>query len=688
MARMHLRRRWRAGAALGGAALLGVALLATLDVPGASASTSPASASSASTSSASASPAGTPLAPSAAGAAPSAPPSAPPTSAAQTAPSWLVAKRAALAHFTPPPPATVELSPAGTGTLTGTAYHAESLHAVVHVGPARATACTIVGELLVPDAATATHREPAVMVTNGFGGAWTTSTALSYAEMAVADGYVALTYSGLGFGGSGCQIELDSPTWDGLAASELISWLGQVPEVAKTAAYPDDPIVGMIGESYGGGVQFSTAAIDPRLDAIVPLITWNDLAYSLAPNNETDGTTGPARRTTTAGVLKWEWTTLFFGDGMAQPLEHPTQAKPSTCPNFAPTVCMAYLTSVALGYPDRATITLLRHDSMVAFYQRLHLPVLLAQGEDDTLFNVREAVANAQELRANGDPVTLVLQSWGHSHSTPAPGELSFSPPFNGYENVLIGDFFAKWLRGADVSTGAPVQYFRSWVPYSGNAAPAYGSASAWPVAPATDEYLSDPATGGTLVTARSEVVAGSQTFVNPPGGTATSYSETSELQGDAPFSTVPPLDAPGTFASWLSAPLAAPTDVVGVPSVTVTLGSSVPAGVTTATDPVVFAKLYGVAPTGAVTLVDRLVSPARVADTAAPVTIDLPGIVHQFPAGDRLELVLSSGDLAYQGNRVADTYTVTVSPAQPGVLRIPIVAASNEQVGPAPTGE
>jgi len=135
---------------------------------------------------------------------------------------------------------------------------------------------------------------------------------------------------------------------------------------------------------------------------------------------------------------------------------------------------------------------------------------------------VREAVANAQELRANGDPVRLVLQSWGHSHShsTPAPGELSFSPPFDGYENVLIGgDFFAKWLRGAHVSTGAPVQYFRSWVPYSGNAAPAYGSASAWAVAPATDEYLSDPATGGTLAASRSEVVEGAQTFVNPLGG-------------------------------------------------------------------------------------------------------------------------------------------------------------------------
>lgn len=599
-----------------------------------------------------------------------------PATGAQSA--WLVAKHEALGHFTPPQAATVHLSPNGTGAITGTSFDTYGVTALVHVGPTRNTACTIVGELLVPDGTTPSHQEPAIMVTNGFGGAWTTSTALGYAEMAVSKDYVALTYSGLGFGGSGCQIELDSPTWDGLAASELISWLGELPEVAKTQSYPDDPIVGMIGESYGGGVQFSTAEIDPRLDAIAPFITWNDLAYSLGPNNETDGTSGLARQTTEPGVLKWEWTSLFFADGAAQPLEHPTHATPSTCPNYAPTVCMAYLTSIGLGYPDRATITLLRHDSMVDFWQNLHVPVLLAQGEDDSLFDIKEAVANYRELHADGDPVTLVIQSWGHSDSTPAPGELSMAPPFDGYENVLVDEFFAKWLRGDHVSTGAPVQYFRPWVSYSGSAAPAYGSAESWPVAPATDFYLSQPTTGGALVTSPTAITAGSQTFANPPGGIASSYSETADKQQTAPFATVPPTDAPGSFASWETRPLATATDVIGIPSVTVTLHSSVPAGLSPATDPVVFAKLYGVAPTGAVTLVDRLVSPVRVADTAEPVTIDLPGIVHQYPAGERLELVLASGDLAYEGNRSADTYTVTVSRTHPSVFAVPIVSASD----------
>lgn len=604
-------------------------------------------------------------------------------------PSWMQAKEAALAQFTPPPPAVVTLTQAGTGTITGTSFHKYSVDAQVKVGPTRATSCKVVGELLVPDVASSKDRQPVVMSTNGFGGSWTSSTSLGPAEMAVSRDYVALTYSGLGFGGSGCQIELDSPTWDGLAASELISWLGFLPEV-KTQGH-DDPVIGMVGGSYGGGVQFSTAEIDPRLDAIVPVITWNDLAYSLAPNNDTLGTTGLARQTTEPGVLKWEWSTLFFGDGMATPLEHPTSATPSTCPDFDPAICEAYLTSVALGYPDRATVTMLRHDSMVDFWQRLHVPVLLAQGEDDSLFNIKEAVANYRELRANGDPVTLVIQSWGHSDSTPAPGEFTFSPPFDGYENLLVADFFAKWLRGDAVSTGAPVQYFRPWVHYSGNAAPAYGSAASWPVGSTTDLYLSAPATpGGTgsLVGSPSAAGTGSASFVNPPGGTGTSYSETSEAQGTAPLSTVPPSDAPGTFAAFESAPLGHATDVVGIPSVTVGLSASVPAGVSPGTDPVVYAKLYGVAPTGTVTLVDRLVSPVRVPLTPATVTIDLPGIVHEYPAGERLELVLSAGDLAYLGNRIADVYTVSVSPAQPGVLQLPVVPAATQQVSSPPTGD
>ena len=37
----------------------------------------------------------------------------------------------------------------------------------------------------------------------------------------------------------------------------------------------------MIGGSYGGGIQLVTAAIDCRLDALVPIVAWNSLTTSL-----------------------------------------------------------------------------------------------------------------------------------------------------------------------------------------------------------------------------------------------------------------------------------------------------------------------------------------------------------------------------------------------------------------------
>jgi predicted acyl esterase len=595
---------------------------------------------------------------------------------ASVTPSWLAAKQSALRSFTPPPPAAVSLTPGSPGP----GYATYSVHATVWVGPGDATTCSIVGELLVPSGATSSSPQPAVMVTNGFGGSYNDSSTLGIAENAAADGFVSLSYSGLGFGGSGCQIELDSPAWDGKAASELISWMGTLPAV--TSDGPDDPRIGMIGGSYGGGVQFSTAAIDPRLDAIVPVITWNDLSYSLAPSNDT---TADVRTDNEPGVIKWEWASLFFGDGIAG-FTPGTSATPTTCPDFDPAVCQAYLTTLGLGYPDSATTQLLRADSMVDFWKSLHLPVLLTQGENDSLFNIQEAVDNYKELRANGDPVQLVLQSWGHSNLTAAPGEFTTSAPFNGYENILVGDFFAKWLRGNNVSTGAPVQYFRPWVTYTGNAAPAYGSASSWPPGRSSTFYLSG---NGALVSSAADVAPGSATFVNPPGGIGTSYSETSGVQDQAPFSDIPPVDPAGTATSFVSAPLSAPLDVVGVPTVTVQLTSSVPAGITPGTDPVVFGKLYDVSPTGATTLVDSLVSPVRVAATTGPLTITLPGIVHRYAAGDELKLVLSAGDDAYLGNRVADSYTVTVVPGGAGVLSVPTVPTSSQvSGGPPPDGE
>lgn len=146
------------------------------------------------------------------------------------------------------------------------AFTVQTLHFDVVVGPNSDQHCDIVGDLYTP---TTGLPAPAILTTNGFGGSKNDQAGI--ARFAASNGYVVLSYSGLGFGGSSCRITLDDPEFDGKAASQLITFLGGLAEVRKDA--PGDPRVGMVGGSYGGGIQFATASVDPRLDTIIPLIT-------------------------------------------------------------------------------------------------------------------------------------------------------------------------------------------------------------------------------------------------------------------------------------------------------------------------------------------------------------------------------------------------------------------------------
>jgi X-Pro dipeptidyl-peptidase (S15 family) len=191
---------------------------------------------------------------------------------------------------------------------------------------------------------------------------------------------VVLSYSGLGFGGSGCPIELDDPDWDGRAVSQLITFLGgglaaidgtKVDYVIHDATAHDglhhayDPRVGMIGGSYGGEVQFAAAEQDPRLDTIVPIITWDDLTYSLAPNNAGLPSTVPSDTVSNSvpGVAKFIWLNAFFGEGAAadglKQLPNDPTADLTGCPNFNSQVCSAAIETSATGSPPDSAIGLL-----------------------------------------------------------------------------------------------------------------------------------------------------------------------------------------------------------------------------------------------------------------------------------------------------------------------------------------
>jgi ABC-2 type transport system ATP-binding protein len=148
-----------------------------------------------------------------------------------------------------------------------------------------------------------------------------------------------------------------------------------------------------------------------------------------------------------------------------------------------------------------------------------------------------------------------------------------------------------------------------------------------------------------------------------------------------SPFSQAPPTDPPGTFASFTTAPLSASLDSVGVPVVSFHLSAPAASSVNPATEPVLFGKIYDVAPSGSKTLVQRLVAPIRVGPSGN-VVVTLPGIVHRYGAGDRMQLVLAATDQAYVGSRVPDALTITVDRAHPTALELPVISSSQEASG------
>ena len=613
-----------------------------------------------------------------------------------------------------PPAAATDIAPRDlTITVTG-------------LGPENRT-CRIDADLYVPAGVTEQNPAPALLATNGFGG--TKEDQADLAQGFGAHGYVTLSYTGIGFvDGDPCPITLDDREHDGAAASQLMRFLGgdrsvtavddatgkrvvvdQVIREDSTTGTEHDPAVGMTGGSYGGQIQFAAAGFErtagtDRLDAIVPLITWNDLAYSLAPENSAlPGGTAESGSVSSSqiGVFKYQWAALFTtvgvangGEDVADPRDPEDWQKFVTdgCANFDEPVCTALLEVGTRGYPSQESVDFLRSNSVAGYIDDIRVPTLIGQGQADTLFNLQESVATFTALEAQGTPVSLVWQSWGHSDSSPVEGELDMRHPAESYQGRQVLAWFEHYVRGTGPAPDQDFRYFRAWeyAASGGDIEAAYAVSPSYPPARTmTTWYLSGgqaiPGVGGAVVGDRATLAPGGGSLVPDPAQVATgtslysspspigpNYSETSALDRSRPVS-----DPPGTAISFASPALESPVDVVGSPRVTVRLDSPTAAAAQGTTDGqlVVYARLYDVGPDGArVELPHRLVSPVRVADVTTPITIELPGIVHRFEAGHRLALALAGGDLAYRGSDARHAVTLTADPAQPQTLVLPVV--------------
>ena len=501
---------------------------------------------------------------------------------------------------------------------------------------------------------------PAVLLAHGFGG--TKDSVSDDAESLASRGYAVLTWTARGFGRSGGQIHLNSPDYEIRDAQRLLDWLAARPEVQTDAA--GDPRVGVVGGSYGGALALLLAGQDRRVDAIVPQITWNDLARSFLPQSASAEATG---------VFKKGWAGLFFGNGAATaPTDQgvglgeqigpiPAGVNPA-CGRFAADVCAAYLSLATTGVPDPDALALFRRSSPATVLNRITAPTLLIQGAVDTLFPLSEADANARGIAATGTPVRVAWFAGGHDGG-PGPQSDQDRTKF------LTVQWLDHYLSGEGEAPSESFTYSR----VAGFSARDRGLV--------TNAY-SDPTYPGLTGTGRTEIsVSGpAQPIANPPNGNPGALSSLPGAGGR--LSTVlagVAGDIPGQFAAFESAPVGSAIEVVGAP--TVRLRAASPTGSAT-----LFVKLYDVDPAGVPTLSAGLVAPVRLTglprDVAAaqPVTVTLPGIIRRIDPGHTLRVVVATSDQAFLTPAAPTTYTV----AAESTLTLPTVVGepiANPQV-------
>ncbi|MFI8339524.1 alpha/beta fold hydrolase [Streptomyces sp. NPDC085639] len=478
------------------------------------------------------------------------------------------------------------------------------------------------------------EKRPAVLLGHGFGGS--KDNVREQAERLARDGYAVMTWSARGFGRSEGRIGLNDPEYEVKDVSRLIDWLAARPEVRLDAA--GDPRVGVSGASYGGAISLLAAGHDRRVDAIAPEITYWNLADALFPN----------------GVFKKLWSGIFFTsgstDGMQQavPGRRPgTAAAAPGCGRFQPELCAMYERVAVSGRPDAEARALLEQRSPSAVGDRIKVPTLIVQGQDDSLFPLGQADAMAAAIAANGAPVSVDWAAGGHDGGMREAERVE----------AQVASWFDRHLKGDEgADTGPAFRVTRSGGIDSTDGEVTLRGASG-------DRYP------GLVSGPREFALTGpEQTFANPAGGAPPALSALPGIGGQlAAFGAGFSLDFPGQNARFETAPLSEDLRITGTPTLTLKVRSTAADGAA-----VLFGKVYDVGPDGRQqVLPSQLVAPVRVenAQEGTSVRLTLPAIDHEVPAGHRLRLVVAATDLGYATPAAPATYTV----AAEGPLAVPV---------------
>ena len=345
------------------------------------------------------------------------------------------------------------------------------------------------------------QRAPTLMIGHGWGGSGATSPQPEYARA----GYNVLTWDARGFGGSGGTVMIDHPEFEARDAEALVDFIAEQPEAQLDSA--DDPRVGMDGPSYGGGIQFITAARDGRVDAIAPTIAWNSLVTSLYK----------------ADSVKDGWGLALAGVGLPTSLI-PGIFSPAGIQtgHQSPQFYSLVLNGTTTGRFLAKDVDWLGEHGPGHLLSQIDIPTLITQGTTDTLFTLDEAHRNFTALKAAGVPVKMIWTCGGHGIClTGSDAGNPVAGLSGGGERVQARKlaWFARYLEGnADADLGPEFE----WVDENGD----WHSSAAYPPSPAgsvsgagagTIPLIPGVSGSGILIFATEGLVGGLTVPIDPP---------------------------------------------------------------------------------------------------------------------------------------------------------------------------
>jgi ABC-2 type transport system ATP-binding protein len=469
--------------------------------------------------------------------------------------------------------------------------------------------------LFRPATASASAPAPIIFSGPGWGSAGATTLGGVLSDLANA-GYAVLTWDPRGFGASGGSAQVDSQDYEVRDVSALIDLVATSDWIAKDG--PNDPVMGMIGVSYGGGIQLNVASADARVDAIVPQITWNDLPQSLKPN----------------GVLKLHWDLPLYAVGVNGSTGNSSPDGPKAG-SLAPEIHQSVAEGVALNdwsqpiadwFADKSTGRYINGGTSMGgrTVPGISAPALIMQGANDTLFPINEGIATWQQITSNGVDARMVffcgtLLASGEAATTHT---IDLSNPCQAtgaqHMNQRALAWFDHYLRGAEADLGPRFEYQTQ-----------DGLFHALDALPTTTVSAS-----GTGMLANP---------VAPTNGAGT---------------------APRPAADGIRIPIASgPLTAVGLPSATVSV-----TGV--GAEAYLFFKLLDVAGDGSAVVIDDQTMPLKVTELdleeAKAFTIDLGGVSWTVPSDHSLVLEVTTTSNEYASSRIPAVVEAGVSVSVP----------------------